>query len=168
MYGIMSKTAKVITIAGLALGISAIALPAEAGDRHGNRGGHGSYGKSYGYHGGYKHKRGYRKHAYKKGYRKGYRRGYAKGRKQAYKHGRRYNHSYWRKHGHHGVTVYGWTSRSHRSGYGRHRVGGACHPVVGKGRDHFGRRAKFGGTMCYDAYGRGYVVAGSRYVIRYF
>ena len=40
--------------------------------------------------------------------------------------------------------------------------------VVGKGRDHFGRRAKFGGTMCYDRFGYGYVVAGSRHVIHYY
>lgn len=33
---------------------------------------------------------------------------------------------------------------------------------------HHGRLAKIGGVMCYDRYGRPYVVAGSRYVIHYF
>lgn len=165
MYGIMSKTAKSIAIAGLALGIVAIALPAKAGDRHDQRGGHGSYyGKPHGYHGGYTHKRRYRKHAY----RKGYRQGYAQGRRQAYRRGNRYNHSYWRKYGHPGVTVYGWKPYGRWSGYTQFRIDGSCHPVVGHGRDHFGRRAKFGGTMCYDRFGRGYVVADSRYVIRYY
>lgn len=207
MYGITSKTATVIVIAGLALGISAIAIPAAAGDRGGHGRGHHSFGKSHGFHGGQKHRRAFKKHGhrkhsfkrhghrehgfkrhghrfkkrgfkkhgfkfkkhgYKKGYRKGYRHGYSKGHKRIYKYGRRYNHSYWRKHGRHGVTVYGWKSHGHRSAYPNYRLGASCHPIVGHGRDHFGRRAKFGGTMCYDHYGRGYVVAGSRHVIRYY
>lgn len=190
MYGITSKTAKFIAVTGLALGISAIALPAEAGDRHGR--GHHSFGKSHGFHGGHKHRRafkkhghrkhsfkrhGHRKHGFKKHgfrfekhghHRKGFRHGHSKGHKNFHKHGRRYNHSYWRKHGHHGVTVYGWNSGGYRPAYRNYRLGASCHPVIGRGRDHFGRRAKFGGTMCYDHYGRGYVVAGSRYVIRYY
>jgi len=159
MYGIMSKTARFIAITGLAAGVAAIALPAKAGDRFGHQGGHGSYGKSHAYHGG---------HGGKHAYKKGYRRGYAQGRKQAYWHGHRYNHSYWRKYGHPGVTVYGWKPYGHWSGYTQFRIDSSCHPVIGTGRDHFGRRAEFGGTMCYDRFGRGYVVADSRYVIRYY
>ena len=55
--------------------------------------------------------------------------------------------------------------------YGRH--GGykpahrECHGVVKKGYFN-GRYAKIGGTKCYDHYGRGYVVEGSRYVIHYY
>ncbi|MGY8990659.1 MAG: hypothetical protein ACKVHL_03610 [Rhodospirillales bacterium] len=30
-----------------------------------------------------------------------------------------------------------------------------------------GNRAKIGGTACVDAYGNGYVVKGSRYLIKY-
>lgn len=80
----------------------------------------------------------------------------------------RYGHRYWHKHGHHGVAVHAWRPARHRPPYQARRIHAACHPVIGHGRDHFGRKAKFGATMCYDRYGRGYVVAGSRHVIRYF
>jgi hypothetical protein len=84
------------------------------------------------------------------------------------RHGHPYDRRYWKKYGHHGVTVYYWKPARHWRGYyGRPRRT-ACYPVVGKGRDHFGRRARFGGTMCYDRAGRSYIVPGSRYVIRYF
>ena len=51
---------------------------------------------------------------------------------------------------------------THR-GYGR-----ACHTVSKIGYDDYGRKAKMGGTMCYDSYGNSYVVKGSRYVIHYY
>jgi hypothetical protein len=66
------------------------------------------------------------------------------------------------------VTVYAWKPVGHRPAYHNRRIQAACHPVVGHGRDHFGRQAKFGGTMCYDRFGNGYVVAGSRHVIHYY
>lgn len=167
MYGITSKTARIIAIAGLALGIAAIATPAAAdgnynrghgGGHGGSHGGKGSYGKSgHGHHGAQK-----QKHAYKRGYKQGYRNGHSNS------HGHRRNHAYWRKHGHHGVSVYAWKPFGHRPAYAHRRIQAACHPVVGNGRDHFGRRAKFGGTMCYDRFGYGYVVAGSRHVIHYY
>ena len=50
---------------------------------------------------------------------------------------------------------------AHR-GYGR-----ACHTVSKIGYDN-GRKAKIGGTMCYNAYGNSYVVKGSRHVIHYY
>lgn len=163
MYGITSKTARIIAIAGLALGATAIATPAVADGNHnrghgGKHGGYSSYGKSgHGHHGGQK-----QKHAYKKGYKQGYKNGH----RSSYRHHR--SRAYWRKHGHHGVSVYAWKPRSHRPAYTQRRIHAACHPVVGNGRDHFGRRAKFGGTMCYDRFGYGYVVAGSRHVIHYY
>jgi len=86
----------------------------------------------------------------------------------SHNHGYRHNRNYWRRHGHHGVRVYAWKPLRHRPAYAHRRIVTACHPVVGHGRDHFGRRAKFGGTMCYDRFGAGYVVAGSRHVIRYY
>lgn len=82
--------------------------------------------------------------------------------------GNRQGHGYWRKHGHHGVNVHVWRPLPHRPAYYGRTVRAACHPVVGFGTDHFGRRAKFGGTMCYDRHGHGYVVSGSRHVIRYY
>ena len=196
MYGIRSNTAKFILPATLAVAIAGFAGPAQADGKyygsHGVHGGYGKYGKP-GYYHGKKYKKSY-KRAYKKGYRQGYRKGfkngarygygyapkygkkfyykpgYKSGYKPGYKSGYKPNHKYWRKYGNHGVTVQVWKpiGPPPRPAYKPHRVQGACHPVVGKGADHFGRRAKFGGTMCYDRYGYGYVVAGSRYVIRYY
>jgi len=51
----------------------------------------------------------------------------------------------------------------HRHGYYRHD----CHKVSKHGYYH-GRKAKIGGTMCYDRYGDPYIVQGSRYVIHYY
>ena len=79
-----------------------------------------------------------------------------------------YDRRYWKKYGHHGVTVYSWKPTGHWAGYRGRTVRAACHPVVGNGRDHFGRRAKFGGTLCYDRTGQAYIKPGSRHVIRYF
>jgi hypothetical protein len=44
----------------------------------------------------------------------------------------------------------------------------ACHFVVKDAYDAYGRFAKFGGTMCYDAYGRAYIAPGSRHIIHYY
>jgi hypothetical protein len=41
-----------------------------------------------------------------------------------------------------------------------------CRPTTGTGFAD-GRPALFGGTFCYDPWGRGFVVAGSEYFIRY-
>jgi len=84
------------------------------------------------------------------------------------RHWHHYDKRYWKRHGHAGVTVFAWKPVGGWPSYGYRRMHSACHGVVGHGYDHFGRRATFGGTMCYDRAGRGYVVPGSRYVIRYF
>ena len=42
-----------------------------------------------------------------------------------------------------------------------------CQPTSKSGYWH-GRQARIGGTMCYDAYGNGYIVQGSRYLIHYY
>ena len=47
-------------------------------------------------------------------------------------------------------------------------VSRACHPTSKTGYDAFGRRARIGGTMCYNRDGRPYVVEGSRYIIGYY
>ena len=75
---------------------------------------------------------------------------------------RHYGH---RRHGHHRRHHYkrGYAARhsygSH-SGHGRH-----CKPVHKFVPDGYGGGTKIGGTMCYDHYGNGYVVPGSRYII---
>ena len=83
-----------------------------------------------------------------------------------YKRKHYYKRSYSRKHNHHG---YGY-SNQHRSykkhhGYKKHVGRYDCHAVTKWAHDDYGRKLKIGGTMCYDAYGRSYVVPGSRYVI---
>ena len=85
-------------------------------------------------------------------------------------HGRHY-----RDRRHHAPRYYGH-SRRHYSYTDGYRAGpryrshvpsaAACHPVFRFGIWH-GRPAKAGGTMCYNAYGNGYVVSGSRYLIHY-
>ena len=50
-------------------------------------------------------------------------------------------------------------------GYGK-QVRRDCKTTSGSGL-HQGRRATFGGTFCYDAYGQGYIVPGSEYLIGY-
>lgn len=43
-----------------------------------------------------------------------------------------------------------------------------CREVKKKGYDSHGRRVLIGGTLCHDAYGRSYIVQGSRHIIRYY
>jgi hypothetical protein len=74
------------------------------------------------------------------------------------------HHGHWRS----GVTVHVWDAFPPRPVIRHVPAVRACHPVIGQGFDRFGRRAKFGGTMCYDGYGNGYIVAGSQHVIHYF
>ena len=46
-----------------------------------------------------------------------------------------------------------------------HGASQGCHPVHKWVTDHYGKQTQIGGTKCYDAYGNGHVVPGSRYVI---
>ena len=93
-------------------------------------------------------------------------------------HHQRYGHHhrpYYAPRRHHRPHYYGGHSRRHysysdgayndRHSY-RHTNNRACHPVYKHGYWH-GRPAKVGGTMCYNRYGNGYVVSGSRYLIHY-
>ena len=68
---------------------------------------------------------------------------------------------YYPSYGYGSYSYYGQHS-SHQSRQQR------CRPVTGIGRDRDGRKAKFGGTMCYDRYGSSYIVPGSRHVIHYY
>ena len=78
-----------------------------------------------------------------------------RGRKRHY---RRSGHRYG-GYGHgHGRKGYG------KRGYAKH--GYDCHPVS-QVKWHHGRKARFGGTLCYDRYGNGYIVPGSRYFVGY-
>lgn len=124
MFGIGTKSARLVATATLALGIGAAGLPAaaEAGDGHRHHGGGHRFEGHY-------------------------------PRYPAYRHSR--------------VVVQLWNPYP-QPAFQPYVAAAACHPVVGHGVDGFGRRAKFGGTMCYDRFGNGYVVAGSEHVIHYF
>lgn len=143
MFGIGTKSAKLIAAAALALGLGAVGLPsaAGAGDDHRRHGRHGGYHGSHngGHH--YRHRGHHRHHAQ-----------------------RHHRRGHWRS----GVTVHVWDPFPPRPVIRHYPAVRPCHPVIGHGFDQFGRRAKFGGTMCYDRYGNSYVVAGSRHVIHYF
>lgn len=144
MFGIGTKSAKLIAAAALALGLGAVGLPsaAEAGDDHRRHGRHGGYhGSHYGGHHYNKHRSHHRHHAH-----------------------RHHRRGHWRS----GVTVHVWDPFPPRPVIRHYPAVRPCHPVIGHGFDQFGRRAKFGGTMCYDRYGNSYVVAGSQHVIHYF
>jgi hypothetical protein len=52
--------------------------------------------------------------------------------------------------------------------YGDHAFKAACHPVSKVDHVGHGRKAKIVGTMCYDAHGNPYIVAGSRRIVHYY
>ena len=65
--------------------------------------------------------------------------------------------------------------RRHHRQHSRHQGAGQfqkyasnCRHVSKEGYDTYGRWALIGSTLCYDAYGRSYIVDGSHYVIRYY
>ena len=78
-----------------------------------------------------------------------------------------YQRSYSRKYDDH---AYGYQTRK-RQGYSQHNSYRKnldrydCHAVTKWAYDNYGRKLKIGGTRCSDAYGRAYLVPGSRYVI---
>lgn len=179
-------------IIGLTVGITVATAPAAAGgriiydnERHDTYKGHGkkhAYKKGFkhGYHKGQKHayrdghghgKR-IKKHAYKHGYKKGYKHGH----QDAYKHKPRHGHGHGYKYGKPIYNfVFGFPGHGSwaRHGYKphkrvRHYRHNRCHPVSRIGYDRYGRKVKFGGTMCYDRYGASYIVRGSRHIIHYY
>ena len=92
-----------------------------------------------------------------------YRRGHSYHRGHSYRHGKR--HHYRRDHYHAPRRHYSHRPAPRHHSYTRH--GSGCHSVSKSGYHH-GRPAQIGGTMCYDAYGKPYVVSGSRYVMHYY
>ena len=164
-----------ITVAAVFLTVAA-ASPGLAGGYGGHHGGGHHYGQKH--HGG-GHHYGHKRHGY--GHRYGHKRhhygllllpfaylfGYAHG---AY----RGHHSYPRhRYGGHsyGGRHHGGHSHGHNYGHKSHGYKSApraCHSVTKIAYDAYGRRAKFGGTMCYDAYGAAYILPGSRHIIHYY
>ena len=91
---------------------------------------------------------------------------------QGRRHQGRYRHNYGRNRLNHQSNRYSHGRRHNnprphnysRHNYTRHR---GCHQTSKIGYRH-GRKAKIGGTMCYNRYGKGYIVSGSHHVIRYY
>ena len=111
-------------------------------------------GSGYGY--GYGH--GYKQRRYGQGNRYGrgtirYKLNRPRNARRYYNRDRYYSNNYKQR---------GYATRRH---YSRQNAGRGCHQVSKHGYDGYGNKAKIGGTMCYDGYGRPYVVKGSRYII---
>ena len=91
-----------------------------------------------------------------------------------------YGHHYPSKHYNHGYSKHNsyrykqhrypdYQQRNHNSynAYGnRSSYTKPCHQTSKIVVDGYGRYQKIGGTMCYNSYGQGYIVSGSRYKIR--
>jgi hypothetical protein len=64
----------------------------------------------------------------------------------------------------------GYASHRNYTGYASNnyisRQPNGCRQVYKNAYDDYGNPQQIGGTMCYDNYGQGYVVEGSRYQIR--
>lgn len=87
------------------------------------------------------------------------------GRGTVYKHNGGYRKPHGRIYVAGSIVRYGWAPyQPTRYYYSRH----GCHAVSKKGYTRNGRKVKFGGTMCYDNYGYGYIVNGSRHIIHYY
>ena len=139
------------TFVAFALATGALPSPAAAKQGGGHHGG-GHHVKL--------HKGGH--HAYRRGHRYAGVLGYFPGYRPYYARGAYYaprRHAYLPRF----RTNYPYYKPSAHRGYGR-----ACHTVSKIGYDDYGKKAKIGGTMCYDSYGNSYVVKGSRYVIHYY
>ena len=67
----------------------------------------------------------------------------------------------------HGYGVIGRHGHGYGLGPGRARYSAGCGAVIKYGFDRFGRRAKFGGTRCFDRYGNPYILSHSRHVLYY-
>lgn len=65
----------------------------------------------------------------------------------------------------HGKRHFHGGRKLHGKGIARHG-GRACHDVVKVGH-YRGHKALIGGVMCYDRHGRGYVLDGSRHLVKY-
>jgi hypothetical protein len=68
----------------------------------------------------------------------------------------------------HGHGVIGRHGHGYGLGPGRARYSAGCGAVIKYGFDRFGRRAKIGGTRCFDRYGNPYILSRSRHVIHYY
>ncbi len=92
--------------------------------------------------------------------RQGYRQGYRNDDRRGYRDGQRHGYS----------KRYTYKPKRHADRQGRrdYRAARPCYATSKVGFDDHGRRARIGGTMCYNAYGTPYIVRGSRHIIHYY
>lgn len=91
------------------------------------------------------------------------------------RHERRQEHRQTENHGYsvaYGFAAYGgvrYPARRAYRGYGAASYADngyrSCRTVSKMGYDAYGNAARIGGTMCFDGYGQGHIVPGSRYII---
>lgn len=84
----------------------------------------------------------------------------------SYGHNRGHKRYYDGKHSN-GHSNYGHSNRGHNKYVGNHSgYSGAynCRDTYKHQTDHNGKLTKINGTLCYDSYGKAYIVPGSRYV----
>lgn len=129
-------------------------------DDHGGYRGKQGNNQHYGHGGRHGDKHGHRRHHKRQDHRRHRKHG-----KQG-KHGKHYQHNGYGAVGELLYTLGNFGRHGSKRGYD-YGGGSACHNVSKDGYAH-GRNARIGGTMCYDRYGQGYVVPGSRYVIHYY
>ena len=134
---------------------------------------HSGYGRS---HAGYGNRGSHYSYSYSGGYGDHGYAGYSRGSRRDYRRGRSYDHRYRRGHAYNGGHAYndghayddGRQSGGYQSdGYQHSQSYSSCQQVYKHGYWH-GRKAKIGGTQCYDRYGSPYIVQGSRYLIEYY
>jgi hypothetical protein len=140
-----SSTKIMLTISSFIL-FSTLTIPAFAGGFSLGYSSHGShYSAGYGHRGYSGHSRSgaYGRHSYL-------------GRNYGY----RNSHNY-QKHSYPNYNHNNYSSYSRAPSYKK-----PCHDVFKTTVDHYGQYHKTGGTMCYDRYGKAYIVSGSRYQIQ--
>jgi hypothetical protein len=93
---------------------------------------------------------------------------YNSGHHNSYRH---HNYSYGHRNSyrykHYAYPSYPISSYRNNNNYSNHSsYTKPCHQVSKTVVDGYGQYQKIGGTMCYNSYGQGYVVSGSRYQIQ--
>jgi hypothetical protein len=156
-----------LAVVSLTLGLLSLALsgPGQAGSLHYSYGTHGGHGSHYGSHQGSHYSR-HGAHGLL-----GFLFGHHQRRHSAYNYGHHDKYRYGSNYGAHTYS-HGATYNSHGNAHASHgsnykAQGNGCHAVYKIGYWD-GYKAKIGGTMCYDSYGKSYVIPGSRYVIEYY
>lgn len=117
----------------------------------------GGYSLGYGYNGHSSHySAGYGHHSYGGHYNYG-RHSYSKN---------YFNYGHHNSYGHQEYSYPRYRSNQYNSYKNSSSYNKPCHDVFKTTVDEYGQYQKIGGTMCYNSHGQGYVVSGSRYLVK--